>query len=119
MGRIWRLAVFLFVVGFVLNLVGIVSHVVVSSFARRWFSTPLPGGFTAARYAYSWREVQLDQVLTVTLVVAASVTALALGRGFTGPRASASFAASSVRWRCPACSPPGSWCSSPRSRTPS
>ncbi len=82
MGRIWRLAVFLFVVGFVLNLVGIVSHVVVSSFARRWFSTPLPGGFTAAWYAYSWREFQLDQVLTVTLVVAASVTALALGLGF-------------------------------------
>jgi len=82
MGRIWRLAVFLFVVGFVLNLVGIVSHVVVSSFARRWFSTPLPGGFTAAWYAYSWREFQLDQVLTVTLAVAASVTALALGLGF-------------------------------------
>ena len=80
--RLWRLAVFLFVVGFVLNLVGIVGHVVVSSFARRWFATPLPGGFTTAWYEYSWREFQLDQVLTVTLVVAASVTVLALGLGF-------------------------------------
>jgi putative spermidine/putrescine transport system permease protein len=44
--RIWRLAVFLFVLGFALNLVGIVSHVAVSSFARRWFSTPLPPAWT-------------------------------------------------------------------------
>src|SRR5439155_1182584 len=34
-GRVWRLAVFLFVLGFTLNLVGIVSHVVVSSLAKR------------------------------------------------------------------------------------
>src|SRR5262249_18812953 len=80
--RLWRLAVVLFVAGFVLNLVGIVGHVVVSSFARRWFATPLPGAFTTAWYAYSWREFQLDHVLTVTLVVAAVVTALALGLGF-------------------------------------
>jgi len=45
-GRLWRLAVWLFVVGFVLNLVGIVGHVVVSSFARRWFATPVPSAFT-------------------------------------------------------------------------
>ena len=81
-GRLWRLAVWLFVVGFVLNLVGIVGHVVVSSFARRWFATPVPSAFTTEWYAYAWREFQLDQVLTVTLTVAGTVTAAALLLGF-------------------------------------
>ena len=30
-GRLWGLAVYMFVLGFILNLLGIVSHVVVSS----------------------------------------------------------------------------------------
>src|SRR3989449_8963189 len=81
-GRIWRLGVFVFVLGFPLNLVGIVSHVAVSSLARRWFATPLPGAFTTEWYAYAWREFQLADVLTVTATVAASVTALALLLGF-------------------------------------
>src|SRR2546425_9448992 len=72
----------LFVLGFTLNLVGIVSHVVVSALARRWFATPLPGAFTTEWYAYAWREFQLADVLTVTATVAASVTALALLLGF-------------------------------------
>jgi putative spermidine/putrescine transport system permease protein len=80
--RIWLLCVFLFVLGFTLNLVGIVSHVAVSSFARRWFSTPLPLAWTTEWYAYSWREFQLGDVLTVTAIVAATVTALALLLGF-------------------------------------
>jgi len=80
--RGWRLAVFLFVLGFTLNLVGIVSHVVVSSLAKRWFATPLPGAFTTEWYAYSWREFQLGDVLTVTATVAVTVTALALLLGF-------------------------------------
>jgi putative spermidine/putrescine transport system permease protein len=81
-GRLWRLAVFLFVLGFTLNLAGIVSHVAVSSFARRWFSTALPGAWTTEWYAYSWREFQLASVLTVTATVATTVTALALLLGF-------------------------------------
>src|SRR6058998_3324744 len=80
--RIWRLAVFLFILGFTLNLAGIVSHVVVSSLAKRWFATPLPGAFTTEWYAYSWREFQLADVLTVTATVAVTVTALALLLGF-------------------------------------
>src|SRR2546426_11504103 len=80
--RLWRLAVFLFVLGFPLNLVGIVSHVAVSSFARPWFATPLPPAWTTEWYAYSWREFQLADVLTVTAIVAATVTALALLLGF-------------------------------------
>src|SRR2546422_2277668 len=81
-GRLWRLAVFMFVVGFVLNLAGVVGHVLVSSFARRWFATPLPGALTTEWYAYAWREFQLDQVLGVTLTVAGTVTAAALVLGF-------------------------------------
>jgi putative spermidine/putrescine transport system permease protein len=81
-GRLWRLAIFLFVLGFTLNLAGIVSHVAVSSFARRWFSTALPGAWTTEWYAYSWREFQLASVLTVTATVATTVTALALLLGF-------------------------------------
>jgi len=80
--RVTRLAVFLFLLGFTLNLVGIVSHVAVSSFARRWFATPLPLAWTTEWYAYSWREFQLADVLTVTAIVAATVTALALLLGF-------------------------------------
>src|SRR2546427_11937794 len=77
-----KFAIFLFVLGFALNLVGIVSHVVVSSFARRWFATVWPPAWTTEWYAYSWREFQLADVLTVTAIVAASVTALALALGF-------------------------------------
>src|SRR2546427_11872408 len=77
-GRVWRLAVFLFVLGFTLNLVGIVSHVVVSSLAKRWFATPLPGAFTTEWYAYSWREFPLPDGLTITATVAVTLTALAL-----------------------------------------
>src|SRR5439155_1172573 len=76
-GRVWQLVVFVFIVGFTLNLVGIVSHVAVSSLARRWFATPLPGAFTTEWHAYACHEFQLPQVLTVTATVAASVSALA------------------------------------------
>ena len=79
---VWRLAVFLFVLGFVLNLAGIVGHVAVSSFAKRWFTTPFPPMWTTEWYAYSWHEFQLAQVLTVTVFVAGTVTALALLLGF-------------------------------------
>jgi putative spermidine/putrescine transport system permease protein len=81
-GRVWRLAVFLFVVGFALNLLGIVSHVAVSSFAKRWFTTPFPPMWTTEWYAYSWREFELNKVLTVTATVAGTVTGLALLLGF-------------------------------------
>jgi putative spermidine/putrescine transport system permease protein len=77
-----KFAIFLFVLGFALNLVGIVSHVVVSSFARRWFATPWPPAWTTEWYGYSWREFQLADVLTVTAIVAVTVTALALLLGF-------------------------------------
>ena len=39
-GRLWNLALYLFILGFILNMMGIVSHVVVSAFAKRWFGLP-------------------------------------------------------------------------------
>jgi putative spermidine/putrescine transport system permease protein len=81
-GGLWRLCVSLFVLGFVLNVVGVVGHVVVSSFAKRWFATPFPPMLTPEWYAYAWHEFQLGQVLAVTLIVAGTVTLCALLLGF-------------------------------------
>jgi len=81
-GRLWGLALYLFVLGFILNLVGIVGHVLVSAFAHRWFGTPLPRAFTTAWFTYAWKEFDLARVLGVTIFVALSVVALALAVGF-------------------------------------
>jgi putative spermidine/putrescine transport system permease protein len=81
-GRMWGLAVYLFVLGFILNLLGIVSHVVVSSFAKRWFGTPFPRSLTTEWYSYAWREFGLAQVLGVTIFVALAVVFLSLLMGF-------------------------------------
>ncbi len=81
-GRVFRLCVYLFILGFALNLVGIVSYVAVSSFAKRWFATPFPPTWTTEWYAYSWREFELNKVLMVTATVAGTVTAVALLLGF-------------------------------------
>jgi len=81
-GRMWGLALYLFVLGFILNLLGIVGHVLVSAFAHRWFGTPLPRAFTTAWFAYAWKEFDLARVLGVTIFVALSVVALALAVGF-------------------------------------
>jgi len=81
-GRLWGLALYLFVFGFVLNLLGIVSHVLVSAFAKRWFGTPLPAAFTTQWFEYAWSNFDLGRVLAVTVFVALSVVVLALGLGF-------------------------------------
>jgi putative spermidine/putrescine transport system permease protein len=77
-GRLWGLALYLFVLGFILNLLGIVSHVAVSAFAKRWFGTPLPTSFTTEWFSYAWKEFGLGQVIGVTVFVALSVVFLAL-----------------------------------------
>jgi putative spermidine/putrescine transport system permease protein len=77
-GRLWHLALYLFVLGFILNLLGIVTHVTVSAFAKRWFGTPLPPQFTTDWFVYAWKNFDLDRVLTVTVIVALSVVVLAL-----------------------------------------
>ena len=81
-GRMWRLALYLFIVGFILNMLGIVSHVVVSSFAKRWFGSPLPPAFTTAWFSYAWTNFDLGQVLGVTFFIVVAVVILALAIGF-------------------------------------
>ncbi len=81
-GRLWGLALYLFVLGLIFNLLGIVGHVVVSAFAHRWFGTPLPRAFTAQWFAYAWKEFDLARVLGVTVFVALAVVFLALLLGF-------------------------------------
>lgn len=81
-GRLWGLALYLFVLGFILNLLGIVSHVVVSAFAYRWFGTPLPRAFTTEWFSFAWKEFGLARVLGVTIFVALAVVVLALLLGF-------------------------------------
>ncbi|HWT79518.1 MAG TPA: ABC transporter permease, partial [Candidatus Methylomirabilis sp.] len=81
-GRMWGLALYLFVLGFILNLLGIVSHVTVSAFAKRWFGTPLPRSFTTEWFVYAWNEFGLAQVLGITIFVALAVVFVSLLLGF-------------------------------------
>ena len=81
--RMWKLSLYMFIVGFILNMLGIVSHVVVSSFAKRWFGSPLPPVFTATDwFTYAWKNFDLGQVLGVTLLIVVVVVVLALAIGF-------------------------------------
>jgi len=80
--RLWHLALYMFVLGFILNLLGIVSHVVVSAFAKRWFGTPVPPRFTTEWFQYAWTNFDLGRVLGVTVFVALTVVVLALLLGF-------------------------------------
>jgi putative spermidine/putrescine transport system permease protein len=81
-GRLWGFALYLFVLGFILNLLGIVGHVMISAFAYRWFGTPLPRSFTTEWFSFAWKEFGLAQVLGVTIFVALTVVFLALLLGF-------------------------------------
>ncbi len=81
-GRMWGLAIYVFVLGFILNLLGIVSHVMVSAFAKRWFGTPFPKALTTEWFTYAWTEFGLAQVLGVTIFVSLTVVTLSLLVGF-------------------------------------
>jgi putative spermidine/putrescine transport system permease protein len=81
-GKLWNLALYLFILGFILNMMGIVSHVVVSAFAKRWFGKPLPPAFTTDWFSYAWTNFDLGQVLSITLFIAVAVVVLALLIGF-------------------------------------
>jgi putative spermidine/putrescine transport system permease protein len=80
--RMWQLSLYLFIVGFILNMLGIVSHVVVSSFAKRWFGGILPPAFTTDWFTYAWKNFDLGQVLGVTFLIVVVVVVLALAIGF-------------------------------------
>jgi putative spermidine/putrescine transport system permease protein len=76
--NIWLLAFYMFVLGLLILVFGILSHVVVSSFAKSWFATPLPHKFTTNWYVYAYKTFQLPHILYVTVVVAAGVLFLSL-----------------------------------------
>src|SRR5215831_1791175 len=75
--RTWKLVIYIFLLGFILNLAGIVSHVVVSAFAKR-----LPPAFTTDWFTYAWTNFELGQVLFITLFIALAVVFIALAIGF-------------------------------------
>ena len=70
---VWGVVIF-----FMLNLFALVAAVVVNSFATQWFGTWLPSGYTADWYATAWRELNLLEVLIVTVQVAAAVVLLSV-----------------------------------------
>jgi putative spermidine/putrescine transport system permease protein len=72
----------MFVLVFILNFLGLVSHVLVSAFAKRWFGTPLPTSFTTEWFTYAWTEFGLAHVLGITVFVALTVVFLSLVLGF-------------------------------------
>jgi putative spermidine/putrescine transport system permease protein len=81
-GRLWRLSLYLFILGFIFNMAGLIAHVMVSAFAKRWFGNVLPPAFTTDWFAYAWTNFELGQVLLITLFIALAVVVLALLIGF-------------------------------------
>ena len=81
-GRLWHLALYLFILGFIFNMLGIIGHVLISAFAKRWFGGVLPPAFTTDWFAYAWKNFDLGQVLGVTLLIVVVVVILALAIGF-------------------------------------
>ncbi len=79
----WGRLLFYLVIGFfIINLIGLVGTVVVDSFAQRWFGTWLPPAYTTRWYEFITTDHDLSLLLFNTLVVALSVTGLALLVGF-------------------------------------
>ena len=74
--RLWKIAVWAFVIFFVINLLALIATVVVNSFGTRWFGTWLPAGFTSRWYFSAWREFQLGSVLMVTFQIVGTVVVL-------------------------------------------
>jgi putative spermidine/putrescine transport system permease protein len=65
---VWGLVAFFFI-----SLAGLISTVVLSSFATTWFGSWIPDGFTTHWYGDAWAEFNLSDVLTVTAQVAITV----------------------------------------------
>lgn len=63
---------------FLILLLGVVSSVVVNSFAREWFDTWMPSGYTATWYAEAWKEYDLGQVVGTTLTVSVAVVGISV-----------------------------------------
>jgi putative spermidine/putrescine transport system permease protein len=63
---------------FVVNVVLLIAAVAVNSFAKSWFRTWLPEGWTGSWYTSAWKEFQLDSVLTVTAEVVLLVVGMSV-----------------------------------------
>jgi len=70
---VWGVVVFFFA-----NLAALVGSVVVNSFARRWFDTWLPDGWTTGWYSDAWDAFDLFHVIGVTLQVSGLVVGISL-----------------------------------------
>ena len=63
---------------FLVNVLLVIAAVAVNSFAKSWFRTWLPEGWTASWYTSAWKEFQLESVLTVTAEVVLLVVGLSV-----------------------------------------
>jgi len=64
--KLWKIAVWAFVIFFVVNVIAMIATVVINSFGTRWLNTWLPAGYTLRWYISAWHEFQLSDVLLVT-----------------------------------------------------
>jgi putative spermidine/putrescine transport system permease protein len=71
--RLWTTVVWVGVIFFVVNLIGLIATVVVSSAGTRWLNTWLPAGWTFNWYLSAWDEFQLPDVLISTVEVVGAV----------------------------------------------
>jgi putative spermidine/putrescine transport system permease protein len=76
--RLWSTAMVVLIVFFVVNVFGVITSVIVSSFATRWLGTWLPSGWTTRCYSAAWAEFQLDEVLLVTMEIVFMVVVLSI-----------------------------------------
>jgi putative spermidine/putrescine transport system permease protein len=63
---------------FLVNLLGVIGTVIVSSFGQEWFSGWLPHGWTLSFYKMAWQNYQVYGLLRVTLEVAFTVVLISL-----------------------------------------
>jgi putative spermidine/putrescine transport system permease protein len=63
---------------FLVNVLLVIAAVAVNSFAKSWFRTWLPEGWTASWYTSAWKEFQLESVLTVTAEVVLLVVGMSV-----------------------------------------
>lgn len=67
--KLWAAANWTLIGFFIVNLLGMIATVVVSSFSTRWLGTWLPAGWTTRWYSAAWDEFQLHDVLLVTFQI--------------------------------------------------
>lgn len=67
--KLWAAANWTLIGFFIVNLLGMIATVVVSSFSTRWLGTWLPAAWTTRWYSAAWAEFQLYDVLIVTFQI--------------------------------------------------